>query len=183
MNKRILIILFILVVSVSYGQSIDDRINEIRKEVAVINNCKTFKIDTANFFDESSEGAERRIFRDSSGQIRKIFVAIFGETGRWFGEYYFKNNQSFFAFTKNERYNLPFYMDKKIADEEGYKEWFDPAKSKIFENRFYFDDSENLIQVIDSDKNVIIDEEILRALQDHILKDIERYKNKVDERE
>jgi hypothetical protein len=57
--------------------------------------------------------------------------------GKRFAEYYYENEELIFAFYQTHHYNLPFYATQERADEYG-GEIFDPDKTVITEDRYYF---------------------------------------------
>jgi hypothetical protein len=86
----------------------------------------------------ATEGGEANAFRDSKGDIRLIKVQLFFESGKVFEEFYYENCALIFAYYRRQRYNVPFYVTPETAKEIG-GESFDPKKTAITEDRYYFD--------------------------------------------
>jgi len=75
----------------------------------------------------SSEGAVAKYFFEPDGSLVLIRLNVYGETGKEEEEYYFQNGKLFFVYSVDYRYNEPFTSG-------GY----DPAKTQIRKNRYYF---------------------------------------------
>ena len=75
----------------------------------------------------SSEGAVAKYFFEPDGSLALIRLNVYGETGRGEEEYYLQNGKLFFVYSVDYRYNEPFTSG-------GY----DPAKTQIRKNRYYF---------------------------------------------
>ena len=86
----------------------------------------------------SSEGGVAKAYRDVKGELRLIKVELYGESGKMFEEYYYQNGLLIFVYSEDHRYNVPFYITPEKAKEIG-SEPFDSQKTKIVENRYYFD--------------------------------------------
>jgi hypothetical protein len=151
------IAMIVLLTRSGYGKTLDKRIHEIREEYARINTGQGLTVDTIEISDESAEGGCMFVYTDPAGELRKLEVMYYGETGRRIEEYYIKNEKLFFAFVQDHVYNRPVYWDEKTAVENADDEWFDPAKSVIIENRYYFDVNETPFYWIDEHKKVITD--------------------------
>lgn len=102
---------------------------------------------------QSTDGVEAKRYVDAKGKIKLIKIDAFGETGKWFSEYYFKSEEPIFVLTITHQYNAPYYWDKKKAKELG-NEAFDPKKTKVLENRYYFNKGQ-LIRWIDENKQTV----------------------------
>jgi hypothetical protein len=86
----------------------------------------------------ATEGGEANAFRDSKGDIRLIKVQFFFESEKIFEKFYYENGALIFAYFRRQRYNIPFYVTSKTAKEIG-RAFFDPKKTAIKEDRYYFD--------------------------------------------
>jgi hypothetical protein len=143
----------ILIFSVSLA-SADSRISDIRKEYQAIRNVlSTLHQETMELDDYSTEGGVAKAFRDAKGSIRLIRVELYGESGKVFEEYYYRNGLLIFVFYEHHRYNVPFNVSQEAAKEIGV-EPFDPKKTKITEDRYYFDNG-TMIKWLDEEKKDI----------------------------
>jgi hypothetical protein len=79
----------------------------------------------------------------NSENLKLIEIIEFGETGKNITQYYFKNRKLFFAFNQRYYYNIPIYNKE-----------FDPNKTTIIEDRYYFH-KEKLFIWLDNDKNKV----------------------------
>jgi hypothetical protein len=176
--KTKLTVLIIFAISSCIGQSIDDRIKEIRKEYSIINNYQNLSTDSIDLLGESTESGYLKTFKDSKGKLRKIIAVFYSETGKGTEEFYIQNDKLIFVFIQRCDYNRPIYWDDKLAKENRDSVVFDYNKSKISENRYYFDDNEKLIQWIDKDKKIILEKQQLDEVNSGILKEFETFKSK-----
>ncbi len=70
----------------------DARIDDIRKEYRTIRSAmSTYKHETVELDGYSTDGGTAKAFRDATGSIRLIRVELFGESGKIFEEYYYRN--------------------------------------------------------------------------------------------
>lgn len=129
----------------SLTQDIRLKYNNIRTNLATLD---SIKID---IWGESAEGGIATAFYNRSN-LKLIQVVWFGETGKKMIEYYFDNDKLIFAFEQAFKYNRPIYWTKKdsieMLDDD---EVFDPQKTEITENRYYFN-NENLYRWLDNEK-------------------------------
>lgn len=117
----------------------DPGILHIRKEYQSIRGAlPRLKTETVELSDYATEGGEAQAFRDGKGNIRLINVQLFFESGKVFEELYYENGALIFAFHTDHRYNVPFYVTPETAREIG-GEAFDPRKTTITEDRYYFE--------------------------------------------
>lgn len=172
--KVLLALLLMATNLASRGQSIEERITTIKNEYRQINSVIKYKTDTVEVTDESTEGGCVIIYRDKNGEVRKVVKWLFFESGKYTEEYYAKDGKPFFVFTKVYRYNCPFYFDKLRAKEVGAKEWFDDKKTRVYEDRYYFNADQTLFQHIDSNKKIIRERGKLKEIEVELLKDFLR---------
>ncbi|BAF71698.1 hypothetical protein [Sulfurovum sp. NBC37-1] len=124
MLKILLPLLFIFSLHASSIASIDD----IKQAYRRINSQQaSFVTMQQEIRDISSEGAVAKYFFDQDGSIALIKLNIYGEMGKLEEEYYFQNGNLFFMFSIDYSYNEPPILS-------GY----DPKKTKIQKNRYYF---------------------------------------------
>jgi hypothetical protein len=177
--KAILTIFLITTVLISYSQSIDIRIVEIRHDYNLINSNIHFKKDSIIVTDESTEGGQILFYKDSIGQLKKMVVTFLSEEGKIIEEFYLKNDRLFFKLTHRYDYNRPIYWTQKVAKGNGDNEVLDYNKSKITENRYYFDSNETLIRWIDNDKKIIEDKITLKKIQIDLIRELTDFRSKI----
>lgn len=147
-------ICFLLLIVISlFGQE-NQIIQVIRKEYYNIRNMLTnCSKDSVVVYGLTTEGSQIKIYKDKNSSTRLIIADHFGEMGKKYEEYYFKNDTLIFKFSELQQYNVPFFMTGQMAKELG-SDPYDPDKTKIFENRFYFYKNE-LIRWLDNSKTEI----------------------------
>jgi hypothetical protein len=129
----------------------DVRIVEIRNEYARIKaELPKVKMESVELEDYSAEGGVAKAWRDSSGRFIFLRVELYGESGKAFEEYYYRNGSLIFAFKQTYRYNVPFYVTPEDAKEMG-GEPFDDKKTKVLEDRYYFHES-RMIRWVNEEK-------------------------------
>ena len=136
------------------AQSKELILNEIKSEYKTTrSNLETYKKNIVEHEGESTDGGQTTTYFKNA-DIKLIEVIGFWETGKNVTEYYFKNDQLFFVFDQRHKYNRPIHWDEKSAKENGDNEIFDPNKTKITEDRYYFD-KEYLFLWLDNDRNKV----------------------------
>lgn len=119
----------------------ENAIAHIREMFSKINKqAETAEIVEKEMMEESAEGGQLKAYKHD-GKIIKLKMLAFGETGRATKEYYFEKEKLIFAFTKEEYYDRPMYV-------EGAK------ISKTLENRYYFY-NEKLFKWLDPEKKEV----------------------------
>lgn len=142
--KILTIIFILLILQISENLSI----KEIKANYSKIKaSLDGFQKETKNLLDVSPEGGTATFYTDKTGKIVLVIAELFFESGKILGEYYFKNDTLFFVYTEEHHYNVPFYVDSTFVKENG-GETFDPKKTKIEQQRFYFS-NDKLIQWLD----------------------------------
>ncbi len=132
----------------------DPRISDIRKECRAIRDAVlTLHQETIEIIDCSTEGGIAMLFRDGNGSIRLIRVELYSRSGKEFNEYYYRNGLLIFALHEHHRYNMPFNVSKEDAKKMGV-DYFDPRKTRITEDRYYFDNG-TMIKWLAEDKKDI----------------------------
>jgi len=168
-----------LIVIACQAQTADKQISDIRENFRLINDDRNLIIgDTINLVGESSESGFMIKITDLKGNLKKIVVNYYGETGQSIEEYYVTDGRLFFCFTKQINYNRPIYYNKKIAADNGENEAFDIKKSKIEETRYFYSTDQKLIQMIDKNRAVIRDKKILVESEAEIMQEYSRLKEK-----
>lgn len=152
MTRLLIISTFIfLTSSCLFGQDKDALVKEIRLRYTEIrSNLDSFDTTMVDIWGESAEGGQGTAYYDD-GDLQLIEVVWFGETGRKQIEYYFKDGELLFAFGQTFAYNRPIYWDEETAKEDGDNEVFDPEKTIVKEDRYYFN-NEKLFLWLDNDK-------------------------------
>lgn len=112
----------------------------------------------AEISDLSTEGGEATAFRDTDGRIRLIELTLYFDTGMTREDFYFSDGSLIFVLRARHVYNAPFYLVQKEADAMGL-EAFDSKKTKIIEDRFYFEQG-NMIRWLDDDRKVMTAESL-----------------------
>ncbi len=149
------LITFIFVTNnVLFTQSTDSVIDIIKLQSNHIKeNLKSYEKKTVEFFGESAEGGEATAFFES-GELKLIIAVWCGETGKKQTEYYFHDGELVFSSDQIFNYNRPIYWNKKTAKENGDIEVYDPEKTTVKENRYYFD-NEKLFLWVDNNQNEV----------------------------
>jgi hypothetical protein len=113
-------------------------IAQIRAEYQAIRAAlPNLKVEKVTLEGYSTEGADAKAYRDGNGNIRLIRAELFFESGKEIGEYYYKDGKLIFAFYITHRYNAPSNLTPQRAKEAGI-DAFDPKKTTISEDRYYF---------------------------------------------
>ncbi len=135
----------------------EELISDIREKFGVINyNSTSYKKITKDVMGESTQGGGlEAYFKDR--ELRKIVVTYYGEMGKSSQEYYFWDNELFFAFIQEYLYNKPMYMEgskvEKIDENRYYFyhdkliRWLDPKKEKVNESKFIIEETRLLQNV------------------------------------
>ncbi|HLG03636.1 MAG TPA: hypothetical protein VI731_08585 [Bacteroidia bacterium] len=106
-------------------------------------NLQSYDTTETAIWDQSSEGGEVIGYFENDSLVL-IEITYFGETGKTGLEFYFEKGQLIFVLDKHYEYNRP------ITDTV----MFDPNKTKITEDRYYFYQAQ-LIRWLDNDKNEV----------------------------
>lgn len=155
-NKQYLFTLLLLFLCTGFlsGQSSDSIIKDIQiKYQSIRDNLKGYDTVSSDIWEESAEGG-RIIGYYNGKELKFIKGSYFGETGKTEMEYYFDNGVVFFVFEKKYNYNRPIYWDKKHMEEYSDTAMYDPAKTILTENRYYFH-NEKFIRWLDNKKKEV----------------------------
>ncbi len=150
---RLIIISTIILLSSNFlfGQDKYSLVKDIRlKYNEIRTNLDSYNTTKIQIWDESTEGGQATAYYNN-GNLKLIEVVWLGETGKNQIEYYFSDGRLIFAFDQDFDYTRPIYWDKKTAKENGDNEVFDPKKTTVKEDRYYFD-NEKLFLWLDNDK-------------------------------
>ena len=154
--KRLLSISILIFLTSNFllAQNKDSLVKDIRSKYTEIRtNLDSYDTTMIEIWDESTEGGQATAYYDK-GDLKLIEVLWLGETGKKQIEYYFNDGKLIFAFDQDFDYNRPIYWDEKTAEENGDKEVFDPKKTTVKEDRYYFN-NEKLFLWIDNDKKEV----------------------------
>ncbi|MBN2089799.1 hypothetical protein JW964_09300 [candidate division KSB1 bacterium] len=147
------IILVFLVIGNLIAQE-EQQIKQIRAEYALLKNAiSTFQRDSTAAPDSVLLDGDAFYYQDQQKNIRLVELRLQRTDGRQHHEYYFKNNKLFFVYKEIQAYNAPFWMTDEIFKQQG-NELYDPQKTKIFENRFYFHENK-LIRWLNPEKKQV----------------------------
>jgi len=150
--------------------STDVIISKIRHEYKSIREAlPTLAVESIELNDYSAEGGVGTAYRDATGHIRFILAKFYGESGKVFDEYYFKGGRLFFVYSERHKYNVPFYVTPEDAKELGV-EPFDPKKTGILENRYYFHEMKLIRWIDENRKNVDVTADAFKAAEKEVIK-------------
>jgi hypothetical protein len=153
-KMRTLVAIGILIFS-NFAYAEDPVLVSIRKEYQLIQQAlPTLKTETIELEDYALEGADAKAYRDRAGNIRVIKADLFHESGKEFKEFYYKDGSLIFALYVTHRYNQHPGITPEIAKKEGYEEAFDPKKTLITEDRYYFSNSKMIRWINEDHKEV-----------------------------
>ncbi|PYS71386.1 MAG: hypothetical protein DMF73_10830 [Acidobacteria bacterium] len=153
-NMRATIGILVLVFSGLSLAADESAILSIRKEYQSIQNAlPSLKGETVDLPDYSTEGADATAYRDRTGNIRALKAGLFFESGKQYENFYYKNGMLIFAFYQFHRYNQHPGITPEIAKKE-WMEPFDPKKTTITEDRYYFEKGK-MIRWLDQNKNEV----------------------------
>ncbi len=147
--KRALIILFLLAFKVELAAQ-ENEIKVIREHFDYVEaNLEQFEVNSTTTYEATTDGAiVNKYFNE--GALVKIRIEYLGETGKLYREFYIDEGQLLFVFDQEFNYNMPYYIDSLKAQELGFKESYDPDKTKKLEHRYYFY-NDKMIRWINSD--------------------------------
>ena len=137
-----------------FAQSADTTIENIREKYNEIHeNLKSYDTVSVDLDKGSTEGGRVIAYYDNS-ELKMIEAVWRGETGKRIIDCCYDNEKIIFAFDRKFIYNRPIYWDKNIATENGDNEVFNPDKTTINENRYYFKNGK-LILWLNNDNNEV----------------------------
>lgn len=120
--------------------SAQSSVADIDREAAVVQRTlSSLKKDSVDLTGYSAEGGLAVIYRDSAGAIRLIHVQLFGESGQSIQDFYFRGDALALCREEEQTYNVPMNISDSMAKEFG-TEAFDPKKTRVVHNRYYFRD-------------------------------------------
>jgi hypothetical protein len=149
MKTAILIALFSFCLSGSIWAE-EPAISQIRQQYqAIRNSLSTFKVESADALEPSTESGEVKTYRDNKRELRMIRMELYFESGKEIEEYYYHDKLLIFALYEEHKYNVPMNMSPEASKEIGQS--FDPKKTKVIANRYYFNNG-RMIRWLDSEK-------------------------------
>ena len=132
----------------------DSTITQIRQQYKAVRDAlPTLSKQELELSGHSTDGGGVTAYRDNKKNIQLLHAEMFGESGKRIEEHYYKNGVLFFAYQADHRYNVPYFVTAEDAKADGI-EAFDPKKTKIYENRYYFANGK-LIQWLNEDKKTV----------------------------
>ncbi len=154
MTRLTIISIFILLTNNSlFAQCNDSLVKNIRvKYTEIRTELDSYDITMISIWDESTEGGLATAYYDNEGNLKLIEVIWLSETGKHQIEYYVENEKLIFVFDQKFYYNRPFYWDEETAKENEDSEVFDPKKTIVKENRYYFNDEKIFLWLDDKKK-------------------------------
>ncbi len=139
----------------NFAEAEDPAVASIRKEYQLIQQAlPALRAETIELEDYALEGADAKAYRDKKGNIRVIKAELFHESGKEFKEFYYKDGVLIFALYVTHGYNQHPSITPEIAKKEGYEEGFDPKKTSITEDRYYFSGSKMIRWIDENHKEV-----------------------------
>lgn len=167
---KLLIALSLLMLS-PFSKADNSAIAAIRKEYQLIQQSfPTYQSATIELDGYALEGADAKAYRDNAGHIRLIKAELFHETGKEFKNFYYRDGILIFALYVTHRYNQPTGITPAIAKQQGI-EAFDPKKTLITEDRYYFANGKMIRWVGDNKKEEATNTKAFKDSQDMVLTD------------
>lgn len=140
-EKIITTLLLIVVVNVSYAQTLAQKIATIRAEVQKINNSSGYNIKTLSneeFLDEMSDGGGELQAYYRNDELVKIVEKIYLSSCINITEYYLKSGILIFAYVQGKQW----YYNEKLNE-------FDPKRTTLnMESRFYYENSQLINSIL-----------------------------------
>lgn len=115
----------------------------------------------------NSSGLESIVFKDSHGQVQMLKVTAVSEMGQNVKEFFYENNELIFVKETAQQFNSSFYGSAAEAKAQGL-EVYDPLKTVIKENHYFFADNK-LLDWQDQDKKSITSQSALFKEQEEAL--------------
>jgi hypothetical protein len=113
-------------------------VTDIDREVAAAKGrLPSLKKDSVDLTGYSAEGGLAVIYRGAAGPIQLIHVHLFGEGGQSIQDFYFRDGALVLCQEEFHKYNVPITINDSAAKELG-TEAFDPKKTEVLHNRYYF---------------------------------------------
>jgi hypothetical protein len=155
------------------NEYLTERLKPIRANFKRINSIANWTTIKTEDTWETTEGGVAKFYY-LNGQLEKIISRQFGETFQLLTEYYLLKGQLSFVFEKTYKYNRPIYYDSTAMKEMNDTEAFDFEKSKIIEDRNYFDSGKLLHQLKNQNIESLFSDEYLLKEQKRIKTDFEK---------
>ena len=139
------------------SKNLQEILKPIKANFNRLNSIKSWTKITKVETDDSTEGGYINFYY-LDGNLEKILVRKFGESGQYLAEYYLINGQLSFLYEKDETYNLPLYW-----------KGFDESKSKIALKRYYFNENKLVDLVSNLTQKKPLSNQVLQEYQKNIL--------------
>lgn len=132
--KRGVFLIFILAANLGYAQTIEKQIQSIQKKYNEINADTTYRLrslDAEQLASQSFNGAEL-VGSYQDGELKKTFFDTGKSNGIYYTEYYYSNNELFFAFE----------IEKQFYYNTASGEWDYDSIPRLYEASYYYVDGE-----------------------------------------
>ncbi|MEN8124141.1 MAG: hypothetical protein ABFR32_03350 [Bacteroidota bacterium] len=152
--QKFIVLLLFLTTGSLFAQNTDLLVKDIISKSKIIkDNIDIYDNKITQVLNESTEGGMATAYCDKA-ELKLIQIIWFGEIGKNIIEYYFDQDQLIFVSTQDFNYNRPIYFDQKTPKNIVVNEVYDPDKTTVKENRFYFN-NEKLFLWYNNDKQEI----------------------------
>lgn len=160
---------------IDHQRTIDTTCLKIRAACA---NAQVIEMDLPD--ERTTEGSTTTCCIGSQGFMLQR-VNWYGETGKKEVEYYFRNDSLIFALETRTKFDRPIYWSRSTADSWGDTVTFDPARSIVEQDRYYFRnerlvlwlDGTGRAQDLDLGANTLIGDALLAHAR-HMRMEVER---------
>lgn len=162
---------FISVLVFSKGSSLAEKQKAIELSYRAINKIHDWsKIDTVDLGGEVQPGYA--IFYTSNDQLLKVISQKYSKTSKVKSEYYMLGGNLSFVYSLRYVYNKPLDYNSSDKKNETDTEVYDPKKSKIVEERDYFENGKLIKQITNLAKNGNSTEIFLNKESDRIQQEL-----------
>ena len=137
MRLRTFILCLLITLSTQAFSQADVEVANIRKNYQKISSTKKWtRVDSIEL-EQSTDGGVLFLFYQGD-TLKMMKEYNYGEHGKGLTEYYVLNNQLILVYDKEYSYNRPYYWDSTKMRENKNNQVYDPKKTKVDINRFYF---------------------------------------------
>ncbi|MFB6319553.1 hypothetical protein [Saccharicrinis sp. FJH54] len=155
-------------------------LRDIRAKYSCIrNNIYRYEEKKIDISDDSTEGGEVVAYYDGT-ELKIIQMSWFGETGKRILEFYIVNGEVFFAFDQHFNYNRPIYWNESLAKENEDDEVFNPEKTTVSEDRYYFNKNRLFMWLNHDSKSVALSAESSKPKENELIEYFQKVKNNIN---
>lgn len=148
-------VLFQLIAVTAFCQRTEAAVKKIRQRYDYIQkNVRSYNTLRTDVWGSSTEGGEVLGYYDKNKKLVLMDEWLFGETFKANVKYYLDNEKVVFVLETRYNYNRPVYYDRAVAKANNDTAFFDAAKTRIEENRYYFD-NKMLIRWLNEEKKEV----------------------------